>query len=333
MRLFVGIDPGSEVGLAVIDANSRTRHVEAVSRRHFSYSEIVDFLSKKGEPLVVATDKAKPPLLVRKVAAAFGARLFNPLADMKLAEKKEIAKGFSLKNDHEVDALAAAIYAKQYFSDTLEKVERFVDAGQQGPVKKLLITGQAPNIETAVEMLCVRKQQRIGKERLREKDKFSSRLVKELQDARQRNAALEKEVSALRAALEKKKYERDESEAVEKLRASISNLLSVKNETIRGLEKLADGDYILVCSYPDPAMKDRAVLLSVADDEAVREIEKAGAAAIISDLDIRSSLPVIQKAKANIRSLGKFLVVNKPEEESFETWLHAYKESGKEAEK
>jgi predicted RNase H-like nuclease (RuvC/YqgF family) len=172
MRLFVGIDPGSTVGIAITDASAKTKCVETFSKRNFPYSEIIAFLSSRGEPVVIATDKAKVPMLVRKVSAAFGARLFSPKDDMKQDDKKALAKGSLVKNDHEVDALAAALFAKSRFFDVLEKVEKTVDIKNQGAVKKLLLTNQAPNIEVALEMLFVRHQQRLGKERLRDKDKL-----------------------------------------------------------------------------------------------------------------------------------------------------------------
>jgi predicted RNase H-like nuclease (RuvC/YqgF family) len=329
MRLFVGIDPGSKVGIAFADSDFKTRHVETYSRRNFSFSDIVDFLSKKGEPMVVATDKARPPLLVRKVAAAFGARLFYPAEDLKKSEKALLTRNFKVNNDHESDALSAALVSKQFYSDILEKTEKYVEPMLQGTVKKLLVTGQAASIENALEIAEFRRQQKIGREKMREKDKFSSRLAKELEDARQRNSALELEIRSLRSALEKKKYQKNDSDAMSKLRQSSLRILQEKNHIIRELEKIIGGSCVLVCSYPDHDMNSKAVILDFNDDSAVREIEKSGAVAIISDLNLSSSLPVIQKRKADIRPVGKFLVMEKPETSSYLEWLADYREKRK----
>ncbi len=338
MRLFIGIDPGSTAGIALIDASSETKYAETFSRKNISYSEILDYISNKGEPVVVATDKSKPPLLARKVAAAFGARLFYPSVDMKVSEKKDLARNFTVKNDHEADALAAALVAKSHFMDTLKKVERTVDPQMQGYVKRLLLTNQAGNIETAIEMLQVRRQQKIGKKRAKENDVFASRMTKELDDARARNASLEKELALLRSELEKKKYEKSESAAIEKLRQSSLKILKEKNMALREMEKIIEGACLLVCNYPCDEMRNKAVVLDNASDRAVREIEKSGAAAIVTDLAIRSALPIISKAKANIRPVGKFLVSDKIDAsinerlsaKDFEMWLDAYKEKRKE---
>lgn len=334
MRLIAGVDPGATVGIAVLDADSVTKRVETISRRNFPYSEILEWLSGKGEPIILATDKARVPLLVRRVAAAFGARLVNPPHDLRLAEKKEITSAYNTKTDHESDALAAAFFAKRQFLGTLEKVEKNVDITRQGVVKKLLITGQAANIDTALEMLEVRKKAGVGKQRQKEKDKFAAQLAKELKDARLRNTALEKEIAELQRAVQKKKYMRNESAAMMQLRKSIADVLNEKNRTIKELEKIIAGEYIIVMAYSDQLtdeeIRDNAIILDHDSDRITRKIENAGAAAIITDLEIVTILPTIMKKTANIKRTGKFLVIERPEiKEDFVAWLDTYKEKRK----
>ncbi len=340
MRLIVGIDPGATAGIACIDANSSTKHAETTSRRNFSYSETIHWLSQKGEPLVVATDKARPPLVVRKIAAAFGARLWHPHQDMRQADKEKITEGCKANDDHERDALAAAISAKSCFLETLKKVERNVEKEKQGAVKKLLLTGQAANIETALEMLETRRTQRIGKERVKDRDVFVAGIKKELEDTRKRNAALEAEITELRKQLEMKKYSRSESSAIWKLRESGAKLLAEKNRETREIEKIVEGEYIVAAVYSDTLdgeqMKNKAIILDSKDDMAVKRIENAGAVAIITDGEITTILPAVKKRKADIKQAGRFLVIarqdiEKEERRDFAEWLHDYKEKRKKA--
>ncbi len=339
MRLIVGVDPGSTVGIAAIDSNSKTRYTETFSSRSMAFSDVVAWISGKGEPVVIATDKSRPPLLARRLAAAFGARLWHPQHDLKQAEKAGAAKPYGTKNDHEMDALAAALIAKAQFLDTLEKVERGVEKAKQGAVKKMLITGQAANIETAVEMLAARKQQRIGKERRRERDAFAISLKKELADARLRNAALEKEITEARQKAEMNHRNRNETESVRQMRESMAKVLAEKNKAIKELERTIEGEYLIVVAYydgmDDAEMKDRAVIIGKADDRAINRIERAGAAAIITDAEIATALPLVEKRKANIRAAGKFLVVERQEKQNkegddFVSWLEEYREKRKE---
>jgi len=333
MKLFVGIDPGTTVGIAVLDAQSKTRLVETHSERNFSYFDIVKRISERGEPVVVATDKAKPPAIVRRIAACFGARLYFPRRDMGLAEKTSLTKGFSIGDDHEADALAAVLAAKDLYSDTLRKVEQGVEASRQGIVKKLVICGAAANIETAIEMLEVRRAYRGKKDRQRTKSAKEGRLEIELESARLRNASLESEIARLGRSLDRKQSARDESEAVASLRKGMISLLKAKEKTIRDLERVAEGTLLAVINYDrGKDMRGRAVLLNDVDEGAVREIERSGAEAIVTDLDIPSALPRVSRKNANIRRAGKFLVMERPPEqaEDFEAWLDAYKEKRKE---
>ena len=338
MRLIVGIDPGASVGIACIDANSRTKHAETMSKRSFSYSEILKLLSEKGEPIIIATDKARPPLVARKIAAAFGARLWSPKEDMKQADKEKTTDGCKAGDDHARDALAAAMAAKSCFLYTLEKVERNVEQSKQGIVKKLLITGQAANIETALEMLETRRTQRVGKERARDRDVFVARIKEHLEDARKRNAALETEIAEMRKQLEMKKYERNESSAIRRLRESSAKMLAEKNAGIRGMEKIISGEYIIAVAYSEgiaaEEMRNKAVILNSKDDRAIRRIEQANAAAIIGEAGDMTTLPLIERRKANIRQLGKFLVIERQAIErenaqDFAEWLNEYKEKRK----
>ena len=336
MRLIVGVDPGATAGIALVEANSAAAQPETFSSRGMAFSDIAAWVSERGEPLVVATDKARPPLLARRLAAAFGARLWSPKEDMRQAEKAEAAKLHKTKNDHETDALAAALAAKAHFLDTLEKVERGVEEQKQGLVKKMLITGQAANIETAVEMLAARKQERIGRQRRREKDTLLVRLRKELADARIRNKALETELSAMRLAIEKKHARRNETETVKNIRASMASALARKNATIRELERIIEGSYAVAVNYEDvlddEEMKNRAVIVGKAGSMAIARIERAGAAALIADAGTETTLPLIEKRKANIRAAGKFLAVEMQEGkgDDFVSWLEAYRERRKE---
>jgi len=335
MKLIVGIDPGATAGIAAIDALARTRFAETFSSRNFPSSDIINWILERGEPIIVATDKAKCPLVVRKIAAAFGARLYTPAQDMTLAEKSGLTTGFPKRSDHENDALAAALFAKNQFFGLLEKIEQSVDARQQGAVKKLLVTSRAANIETAIEMLETRKAAKRGKRPRKTRTADETRVLQELENARKRNAALEKEITRLGNEPGKKVFIRNESAAMRQLRESSAKLLMEKNGIIKGLEKIISGEYLVAVPFERGSeMNGKAVIIDVTDNGAIEEAERAGAAAIITDLDVVSSLPVISKRKVNIMQIDKFLVIEKTaieeKKDDFVAWLDAYKENRKE---
>ena len=123
-QLIVGIDPGTTVGLAFLDIDGSVLRVK--SARSLSIDGIITEIAAVGKAAVVATDKAVVPPMTNKVASILGARLFAPDSDLLVEKKRELAARSKTKNDHERDALAAAVYAYYKFQNKIRRVERQV---------------------------------------------------------------------------------------------------------------------------------------------------------------------------------------------------------------
>ena len=121
-KLVVGIDPGVRVGIAGVDV--RTGRIWYLSRLSPSRGRIEAEIAARGEPLLVATDKARPPRTVRAVAAAFSGRVCAPSHDLGVAEKNEITRGLKFKNRHERDALAAALVCYRRMGRMFLKIKK-----------------------------------------------------------------------------------------------------------------------------------------------------------------------------------------------------------------
>ena len=106
--MIVGIDPGTTVGWAAIDWDGKL--IAKGSQREFDRDALVKRLVDLGSVILVGTDKAKIPSFVQEVATSVGALVLNPKEDLKVDEKREATKQFK-GNAHELDALAAAIFA------------------------------------------------------------------------------------------------------------------------------------------------------------------------------------------------------------------------------
>lgn len=262
--MIVGIDPGTTVGLAVLDLRGNLLHLS--SRKGADDSWIFDTIRRYGVPVVVATDKASVPSRVKKIAAQLGARLWVPKEDISVETKEEVARRFSYghsgpEDDHQRDALTAAFLAFQSFAPKFRQVEKRVenDREQEEFVKKAVIFGQSMDRaireyhdagraeEKTVERQPVKREKtdvstllkRIAelKAELREKD----RIIEEL---RSRVRELEEEVEKLRRRpvlkdeeIEKLRMQRDEA----RRRASRYQRQVRKLEKI--LEKIAEGKY------------------------------------------------------------------------------------------
>lgn len=152
--LIVGVDPGTTLGYAVIDFEGNI--VKIHSEKNLDMSSLISELIKLGKPLIVAGDKEYNPDFVSKLAVKIGARVIAPDYDLKVSEKREIAKEFETGNQHEIDALASALFALKKIGSLLKKINIFVMHYHKEDIKKQLIefvVGKGLNIRDSVEII------------------------------------------------------------------------------------------------------------------------------------------------------------------------------------
>ncbi|MBN2517996.1 MAG: DUF460 domain-containing protein [Candidatus Altiarchaeota archaeon] len=137
--VIVGIDPGTTVGLAILDIDGRVLGI--ISSRNLSIDEVITKIASFGSAAIVACDKSEVPPLVNKVSSLLGARLFVPDADLSVVRKRELASFVKTQNDHERDALASAIYAYNHFQNKLRRIQKQVMESLEG-VKARVIKGE-----------------------------------------------------------------------------------------------------------------------------------------------------------------------------------------------
>ncbi|MFZ3147994.1 MAG: DUF460 domain-containing protein [Methanothrix sp.] len=145
--IIVGLDPGTTTGIAAL--NLRGELVDLISSRALSSSDVIEWIAARGRSLVVATDVYPTPGSVEKVKRAFNAVLFSPGGDIPAEEKIALGKEFGYKNDHERDALAAAISAfKKYRNKFLLVEKKSPSEIDPDEVKALVVRGYS--IENAI---------------------------------------------------------------------------------------------------------------------------------------------------------------------------------------
>jgi hypothetical protein len=145
--IIAGIDPGTTTGIAAL--NLRGELVDLVSARALSPPGVIEWLSDRGKPLVVATDVYPTPEAVEKVKRSFSAVLYSPGGDIPSEEKIAIAREYGYRNDHERDALAAAASAFKKYKNKFQQVEKKCPAElDPEEVKALVVRGLS--IEQAI---------------------------------------------------------------------------------------------------------------------------------------------------------------------------------------
>ncbi|MDE4908102.1 DUF460 domain-containing protein [Methanogenium marinum] len=125
--LFVGIDPGTTVGIAAVTLDGEPVLVK--SSRTMAMPDVVEALYTAGRPLVVATDVHPMPASVERIRRAFSAVGYTPKVDRTVEEKKILCGDIPYGNDHERDSLSAAMDAFRAYQPKFRNVAKRVPPG------------------------------------------------------------------------------------------------------------------------------------------------------------------------------------------------------------
>ena len=140
--LIVGIDPGTTTAAAALDLDGNLLHL--ASSRQMTMSDVIESLYKVGKPLVIATDVQEMPYSVEKIRRAFSAIAFVPKQDVSVDTKVEHTAPFKYANDHERDALSAALDAyRQYRQKFQNLIKRIPPGHDLDEVRARVIRGQS----------------------------------------------------------------------------------------------------------------------------------------------------------------------------------------------
>ncbi len=125
--IITGIDPGTTTGIAATDLDGNLVHLS--SARQMAMSDIIEEIYRIGKPLIVAADVQQMPYSVEKVRRAFGAIPYAPRHDVSVEAKLEATSGYSYTNDHERDALSAALDACRHYKNKFQNIAKRVPPG------------------------------------------------------------------------------------------------------------------------------------------------------------------------------------------------------------
>lgn len=213
--IIVGIDPGTTTAVAILDIKGGL--VNLFSSRVVSISDVIEHITEYGRPLIIASDVTPAPNTVEKIKRAFNAVLFSPNESLPTSDKINLAKQFKYCNEHERDALAAALWAFRDCKNKFTHIEKKTPVGIDiDEMKALVIRGYS--IDAAISQLS--KPDKV--EKLQKKEvKITDNQVSELHENIHRQ---EKQISRLR-------------EYVEELQSKITQ----KDDRIDELVSLVDG--------------------------------------------------------------------------------------------
>ena len=162
--MIVGIDPGTNTGIAILDMHGSVVHIS--SRRSISKSGIIRAITKFGKPLIVAVDVNPAPKNIEKIASSMGTELFTPFRSLTTKDKASTIKQFvrkyeklsgirlKFKSRHERDALAAALKALKANRQLIRKIDNALrKEGLQDifdEVMRMIVKDESENITNAI---------------------------------------------------------------------------------------------------------------------------------------------------------------------------------------
>ena len=120
--LIVGIDPGTTSAYALLDLYGNL--IKLKSSKLLNLSTIIEEITNEGKVIIVGCDVSHVPDFVSKLAAKLNAVVVKPDFDFKVGLKQRMTKEFKVKDDHQRDALAAALNAFSEFKETFEKIDQ-----------------------------------------------------------------------------------------------------------------------------------------------------------------------------------------------------------------
>ena len=107
-------------------------------------ADVIESLYKVGKPLIIASDVQDMPYSVEKIRRAFSAVAYTPKQDVSVETKVDLTAPFAYANDHERDALSAALDAyRQYRHKFQNLVKRIPPGHDLDEVRARVIRGQS----------------------------------------------------------------------------------------------------------------------------------------------------------------------------------------------
>ncbi|WP_410509512.1 DUF460 domain-containing protein [Methanosarcina hadiensis] len=145
---IVGIDPGTTVGIAILSLDGDLLYLK--SFRGIAPDEVVKLIAEYGKPAVIASDVTPMPGSVEKIRRSFNAVPASPGIEVSAEEKISLGKPFGYSNDHERDALTAALLTYRSYKNIFTRIEKKAPENADLELIKLHVI-RGDSIEAAIE--------------------------------------------------------------------------------------------------------------------------------------------------------------------------------------
>ena len=212
--LIVGIDPGTNLGLAVIDDNGDI--IDKLSGKNIQNEDIIKYISDLKDVVLITTDKKEIPKTILDIASKLNIGIYSPKEDISLEIKNKYYKDEKLKNifdnNHEFDAYISAKEALKKLKEIFEKARRFSES-QDEYIKILRYILKNRKVEAAS-----------AKNNLMEKEKEIKRRKK-----RKKRSRNKKDIEIIKIIIKNKNDQKEKEKIIEELNKKYIDLLNDYN--------------------------------------------------------------------------------------------------------
>lgn len=275
MYLIVGFDPGTSVGIGII--NLKGEIIDMFSGKNIGINEVVAHIMKFGTAVLVASDVDHIPYSLYKVATSLDAKIFIPERSLSVSEKVFLTRNVKYHDAHQRDSLSAALYAYKRYKNLFKKIRNM---GYGDDVLALVIKGKSiaeAIAETSAEPIKTKflQDQDVSEASFEiSREKFND-IKEHLRILEKANKILKEEIKARDKKIEDLKHtikslereikfgsekvlrdeERFEKRAMEISLKGITNQIKNAERVIKDLEnfyeRVGKGEVVLVGRYPE----------------------------------------------------------------------------------
>jgi predicted RNase H-like nuclease (RuvC/YqgF family) len=206
--IVVGIDPGTTTAAATVGLDGEV--LDVLSTRTADTAALIEWIIERGRPVIVAADVTPMPETVEKIRRSFDAAGWEPDRDLPVDVKKHRTRETGYDNDHERDAIAAALGAYDAHSDQFDRIARKVPPRQDLGTVVSRVVADEESVETVLDDLS---------EDETDEDDDHEHVERELTDEERRIRQLETQVERLQDHVE-----------------TLESTVTEKDETIADLE-------------------------------------------------------------------------------------------------
>ena len=147
-HVIVGIDPGTTTAVAVVGFDGTVHDVH--STRTADSGDITEWIVERGRPAIVAADVEPMPETVEKFRRSFDAAGWIPETDLPVDEKLHRTREVDTDDDHQRDALAAALFALDDHADQFERIAEKTPPRIDRDAVIARVVGDERSVESAI---------------------------------------------------------------------------------------------------------------------------------------------------------------------------------------